>query len=211
MKNIPLATVERVAKYLRCLKYLGCKNVKVISSKDLAEHTKVTPEQVRKDFSYFGKFGKTGTGYNVKKLIKKLEKVLKSKSTWNTCIIGAGSLGHALTNYPGFKKSGFNIVALFDNDPEKIGEKISSTKIYDIKKFSQITKKKDIEITIVAVPESAREEIERTISKSKIRGVLNFAPVTLNIKSRRKISTVDVDLSQKLYILSFLMTKGKRR
>ncbi len=211
MKNVPIATVERIAKYLRCLKYLKCKNVKIISSKDLAEYTKVTPEQVRKDLSYFGKFGKTGTGYDVNKLARKLEKILKSKTKWNVCIIGAGSLGSALVNYPRFKESGFDIVALFDNDPEKIGNEINHIKVYDVKEFSLITKQKKIEIAVVAVPDTARDDIENVLSKSKIRGVLNFTPVTLSIKTRRRISIIDVDLSQKLYILSYLIIKGKRR
>ena len=211
-KNVPIATVERVAKYLRCLKYLRYKGTKVISSKDLAELTKVTPEQVRKDLSYFGKFGKTGTGYDVNKLVKKLEKILKGKAKWNVCIIGAGSLGSALVNYPRFKESNFNIVALFDNNPEKIGKEINHIKVYDIAEFSRITEQKKIEIAVIAVPESARNDIENILSKNRIiRGVLNFTPITLNIKTRRKISIIDVDLSQKLYILTYLITKRKRR
>jgi len=209
--NIPFATVERIAKYLRCLKRIKNKKIKFVSSQVLAEHTKVTAEQVRKDLACFGKFGRTGAGYDTEKLAKKLEKILNPKPYWNVCIIGAGALGHALTNYPGFKKAGFNVAALFDSDPQKIGNKIGTAKIYDVKKFSEITEKKEIEIAIIATPENAKEEIEQIIAKSKIKGILNFTPVTLNIKSRRKIPIIDVDLSQKMYILSFLITKEKRR
>jgi len=209
--DIPFATVERIAKYLRCLKRIKNKKIKFVSSQTLAEHTKVTAEQIRKDLAYFGKFGRTGAGYNIEKLAKKLEKILNPKSYWNVCIIGAGALGHALTNYPGFKKAGFNIIALFDSDPKKIGNKIDLIEIYDVKKFSEITKKKKIEIAIIATPENAKEEIEQIVGESKIKGILNFTPATLNIKSRRKISIIDVDLSQKMYVLSFLITKEKRR
>jgi len=96
-------------------------------------------------------------------------------------------------------------------DPQKIGDKIGTAKIYDVKKFSTITEKKEIEIAIIATPENAKEEIEQILAKSKIKGIINFTPVTLNIKSRRKIPIIDVDLSQKMYILSFLITKEKRR
>ncbi|MEA3314126.1 MAG: redox-sensing transcriptional repressor Rex [Caldisericota bacterium] len=209
--DIPFATIEKITKYLRCLKRIRNKKIKFVSSQTLAEHTNVTAEQVRKDLAYFGKFGRTGTGYNIEKLAKKLEKILNPKLNWNVCIIGAGALGHALTNYPDFKKAGFNIIALFDGDPKKIGNKIGTAKIYDVKKFSAIIEKKEIEIAIIATPENAKEEIEQIIAKSKIKGIINFTPLTLDIKSKRKIPIIDVDLSQKMYILSYLITKGKRR
>jgi len=209
--DIPFATIERITKYLRCLKRIKNKKIKLVSSQTLAEHTKVTAEQVRKDLAYFGKFGRTGAGYDIEKLAKKLEKILNPKPSWNVCIIGAGALGHALTNYPDFKKAGFNVITLFDSNPQKIGDKIGTAKIYDVKKFSTITEKKEIEIAIIATPENAKEEIEQILAKSKIKGIINFTPVTLNIKSRRKIPIIDVDLSQKMYILSFLITKEKRR
>jgi len=209
--DIPFATIERITKYLRCLKRIKNKKIKLVSSQTLAEHTKVTAEQVRKDLAYFGRFGRTGAGYDIEKLAKKLEKILNPKPSWNVCIIGAGALGHALANYPDFKKAGFNVITLFDSDPQKIGDKIGTAKIYDVKKFSTITEKKEIEIAIIATPENAKEEIEQILAKSKIKGIINFTPVTLNIKSRRKIPIIDVDLSQKMYILSFLITKEKRR
>ncbi len=209
MKNIPFATIERVAKYLRCLKRLDEKKVKVISSKELAEHTKTTPEQVRKDFSYFGRFGKTGTGYDVKKLARKLESILKTQKKWNVAIIGAGALGSALARYPGFKESGYDIKVLFDNDPEKIGKKISGVEVVDIKKFGDTVKKKNIQIAIAAVPKESVNELEEAIAKSSIRGVINFVPVTLNFKTRRKIFIIDVDLAQKLYIMTYLIKRGK--
>ncbi len=209
MKSIPFATIERVAKYLRCLKRLMEMKVKIISSKDLAEHTHTTPEQVRKDLSYFGRFGKTGTGYDVKKLAKKLEVLLKVQRKWNVCIIGAGALGNALARYPGFKVSGYDIVALFDNEPEKIGKKVSNIEIFDVVKFNEITEKKDIQIVIIAVPKSSISEVEQVILKSKVRGVMNFVSVTLNLKARRRIAVIDVDLAQKLYIMTYLIKRGK--
>jgi redox-sensing transcriptional repressor len=204
MKNIPIASVERVAKYIRCLNHLQKKGEEIVSSKKLAEYTKVTPEQVRKDLSYFGKFGKTGTGYNIKKLARRLSSILKGRKDWNVCIIGAGALGTALARYQGFKNAGYNILALFDIDPEKIGRKIGNAEVFDIKKFNSITKKKDIKLAIVAVPSESIEEVETYIAKSQIKGVLNFVPVTLSFNTKRKIATIDVDLAQKLYILSYL-------
>lgn len=207
--NIPFATIERTAKYLRCLRHLKDAGVKKVSSKELAEHTKTTPEQVRKDLSYFGRFGKTGTGYDISVLIKRLDKLLKVKKAWNLCIIGAGSLGSALAKYEGFKEIGYNIVAIFENDPSKIGKKIGNIEIFDIKDFLKITEELDIEIAILTIPQSSFQEVGATLSTSKIKGILNFIPQTIKLKTKRKIAILDIDLAQKMYILSYLIKNKK--
>jgi redox-sensing transcriptional repressor len=203
--DIPFATIERLAIYVRCLRHLKERGVKKISSYEMAENTRTTPEQVRKDLSYFGKFGKTGEGYDVEALLKKLEKILKTKRKWNVAIIGAGSLGTALSKYKGFKEVGYDVKAMFDIDPEKINKKINGIPVYHIEKFGEVVDKENIEIAIVAVPTEAVQDIEEIIAKSKVKGILNFAPVTLNLKTRRKIVVLDVDLTQKLYIISYLI------
>jgi redox-sensing transcriptional repressor len=137
--------------------------------------------------------------------LKKLEKILRTKRKWNVAIIGAGSLGTALSKYRGFKEVGYDVKAMFDIDPEKINKKINGIPVYHIEKFSEITEKEDIEIAIVAVPVEAVSDVEEVIVKSKIKGILNFVPVTLNLKTRRRIVVLDVDLTQKLYIISYLI------
>jgi len=203
--NIPYPTIERLALYVRCLRHLKENGVEKISSQELAEHTRTTPEQVRKDLSYFGKFGKTGEGYEVQKLLKKLEKILKTKKKWNVAIIGAGALGTALSRYQGFKDVGYEVVALFDIDPQKINKKINNIPVYHVDKFNEIIDKENIEIAIVTVPLEAVNDVLEVLSKSKIKGVLNFTPMTLNLKTRRKVVILDVDLTQKLYIISYLI------
>jgi len=94
--------------------------------------------------------------------MKKLERILRTKKEWKVCIIGASPLGSTLARYPGFKESWYNIVALFDNDPSKIGKSRGSAKIFDIKNFKEITKNKKIEIAILAVPRSSHEDVEET-------------------------------------------------
>lgn len=155
--------------------------------------------------SYFRKFGKTGSEYDVNNLIKKLERILRTKKEWKVCIIGAGSLGSALVRYPGFKESGYNIVALFDNDPFKIGKSRSSAKILDIKNFKEIIENMKIELAILTMPQSAYKDIKGLLENSKIKGIINFIPHTLRLQTRRKIPIVNIDLAQKLYILSYLI------
>ncbi|MGB9694530.1 MAG: redox-sensing transcriptional repressor Rex [Caldisericaceae bacterium] len=204
--DIPFATIERLATYLRCLKHLESRGIETISSKDMAVNTKTTPEQVRKDLSYFGRFGKVGTGYNVARLKRSIERILRNKKSWNMCIVGAGSLGSALARYAGFAESGYNLVAMFDRDPDKIGKKMNGVEIYDVNLLQDVVKEKNVEIMLLTIPNSELQNVEDIIIKSKIKGILNFVPHSLNLKTRRKISVLDVDLAQKLYILSYLMT-----
>ncbi len=209
--EIPFATIERLATYLRCLRHLKDEKIKIISSADLATNTKTSPEQVRKDLSYFGRFGKVGTGYYVGKLAKKIEKILKKRKKWNVCIVGAGSLGSALARYGGFKDSGYNVVALFDNNPEKIGTKIGDAEIYDVKLLPEIVNEKKIDILALTVPKHALPGLKELLESSKVKGILNFVPLSLHLKTRRKAAVLDVDLAQKMYILSYLISNKEEQ
>jgi len=203
--DIPYATIERLALYARCLRHLKENGVKNVSSYIISAEVRTTPEQVRKDLSYFGKFGKTGEGYNVDKLLKKIEKILKPKRKVNIAIIGVGALGTALARFKGFKEVGYEVKALFDIDPKKIGKQIDGVAVSHIDKFREIVDKEKIEIVILSVPKEVIKDIEDIIVKSKVKGVLNFVPITLQLKTRRKIFVLDVDLTQKLYIISYLI------
>ncbi len=203
--DIPYATIERLALYARCLRHLKENGVKNVSSYMISAEVRTTPEQVRKDLSYFGKFGKTGEGYNVDKLLKKIEKILKPKRKVNIAIVGVGALGTALARFKGFKEVGYEVKALFDVDPKKIGKQIDGVTVSHIDKFREIVDKEKIEIVILSVPKEVIKDIEDIIVKSKVKGVLNFVPITLQLKTRRKIVVLDVDLTQKLYIISYLI------
>lgn len=203
--DIPYATIERLALYARCLRHLKENGVKNVSSYMISAEVRTTPEQVRKDLSYFGKFGKTGEGYNVDKLLKKIEKILKPKRKVNIAIVGVGALGTALARFKGFKEVGYEVKALFDVDPKKIGKQIDGVTVSHIDKFKEIVDKEKIEIVILSVPKEVIKDIEDIIVKSKVKGVLNFVPITLQLKTRRKIVVLDVDLTQKLYIISYLI------
>ena len=203
--DIPYATIERLALYARCLRHLKENGIKNVSSYMISAEVRTTPEQVRKDLSYFGKFGKTGEGYNVDKLLKKIEKILKPKRKVNIAIVGVGALGTALARFKGFKEVGYEVKALFDVDPKKIGKQIDGVTVSHIDKFREIVEKEKIEIVILSVPKEVIKDIEDLIVRSKVKGVLNFVPITLQLKTRRKIVVLDVDLTQKLYIISYLI------
>ena len=159
-KTIPHDTIKRLALYLRSLRYLDKKRVEIISSEKLTEHINASSAQVRKDLSYFGEFGVPGVGYQVKKLIAEIESILGLKEKREVALVGIGKLGSALFAYPGFRKFGFRISALFDNNPEKIGKKISGLKIEDVIRIKELLKGRKIKIAI---------NFRKRASKSRLR------------------------------------------
>ena len=144
-------TIRRLPFYLRRLLSLSEQNQASISSRDLADLLGVKPWQIRKDFSYFGAFGTPGVGYNIKKLIKQIKKILKLDVARKAALVGVGNLGSAILAYPGFGIYGFDIAAAFDTNPKKIGRKVKNITIEDVSNLSTLKKRK-ISLAIIAVP-----------------------------------------------------------
>jgi redox-sensing transcriptional repressor len=116
-KPIPDIVVGRLPIYLRALSFLAAEGTQVTSSHDLGKRLGISAAQIRKDLSFFGEFGKQGTGYNVGYLQEQISRILKVDHEWPVALIGVGDLGRALARYGGFAHRGFRVVALFDNDP----------------------------------------------------------------------------------------------
>jgi redox-sensing transcriptional repressor len=202
--NIPEPTVRRLSLYLRELETLWRGDHRTVSSSKLAQALKLTATQIRKDLAYFGQFGQRGIGYEVGELITKIRHILGTDRTWNVLLVGAGNLGMALSAYRGFAKKGFKLVAVFDRDPGKIGSpvpSISDLKIQPIEEIPQTVRDKDIRLAILAVPGEAAQVIADILVASGVRGLLNFAPVSLDIDARVAMSSVD--LAVQLEQLSF--------
>src|SRR5271170_5200672 len=123
-ESIPNPAVRRLSLYLRQLETFKRKDRRTVSSKQLGEALHLTDAQVRKDLAYFGQFGHPGIGYRVDELIGQVKRILGTDKTWNVLLVGAGNLGRALGAYRGFNAKGFNLVAVFDNDPAKVGKKL---------------------------------------------------------------------------------------
>lgn len=203
MKKIPVPTVNRLSIYLKCFNELLDSNILNVSSHEIAKIIGLNSAQVRKDLSYFGKFGRRGFGYNVSYLKENITKILGTHKNWNVAIIGAGNLGRALTMYKGFLNRGFNIVACFDKDPAKIGWEIDGINIYSMEEIEKIIKKEKIEIAIITVPSSSLSEILDVLKKTNIKGILNFAGK--HILNEGKIVIRNVDLALELEQLTFLI------
>ena len=201
-RKIPDETVRRLPIYLRGLLFSSKQADKTISSQQLADLLSVNPAQIRKDFSYFGGFGTPGVGYNVEKLIKQIRKILKLNVRHKAALVGAGNLGRAILAYPGFKIYGFDITAVYDNDPQKIGEKIENITIEDVSNLT-LLKKPKINLGIIAVSREAAQKIADTLVNVGIRGILNFSPCRVNVPKKIKVITIDIamDLARLPYYI----------
>ena len=173
--------------YLRCLNTLDAAGVKTISSKALAEQFQLNAAQIRKDLAYFGEFGVRGVGYYVKELKRHLRMILGLDRTVRVAILGAGNLGLALADYPGFRQEGFAIVALFDTERSKIGRRSKGgVRIYDIGEFRKRVKRDSIDIAVVAVPAESAQGVVNTAVQAGVRAILNFSPGTLKVPPERQ-------------------------
>lgn len=191
--KVPQATIRRLSFYLRCLNSLEEKGVTLISSHELAKLLHINPAQVRKDLAYFGEFGKRGVGYTIIKLRDHLIKILGLKKQRLVGIVGAGGrLGHALALYKGFERRNFKVVALFDKDPQVIGQKFDHHEVVHIDKLPKLVKDLKIEILIFTVPVEAVQEIYEMVQTTDVRAVLNFAPTKLGSTTQICIHNVDV-------------------
>jgi len=204
-KKVPLTAVRRLSIYARTLSDLENRGRETVSSEELGLDANIPSTQVRKDLAYFGQFGTRGKGYSVKELNRKLREILGLDRSWNVALVGAGNLGKALFSYPGFRRQGFHIVAVFDNDPAKIDKEWKGLKIQHIKKLPEIVKEKKISIGIIAVPSSAAQEVAETMCRAGIKAILNFAPKRLFLPPECKQGTVD--LAIELENLSYFLTK----
>ncbi|ODN31415.1 redox-sensing transcriptional repressor Rex [Fervidobacterium thailandense] len=202
--KIPKPTIKRLALYYRCLNRYREEGVNFVSSKDIAERLNLKPSQVRKDLSYFGEFGKRGLGYNVVKLVDELARIIGVNKVWNVAIIGAGNLGTALANYPGLLKHKFKVVALFDNDREKVGKKIAGIPVFHVGDLIRLTQELNIEICVIAVPELAAQRVAEIAEEAGVKGIVNFSPVKL----RTSIPVEDVDITLSFETLAYNILKA---
>ncbi len=209
-KDIPEPTIYRLSVYLRCLQSLEKEGIEFVSSKDLEEKFQISSAQMRKDLAYFGDFGRRGKGYNVKNLINWIIKILDLNREKNVIIIGAGHLGKALADFQGFNSNGFKTLALFDKDPEKIGQKTKKgIPILSIDNLEEFIKKEKVKIGVIAVHPSSAQEIYDRLVKSKVKGILNFAPI--QIKEKKGFHIINVDLKIRLETLSFYLKSKKKK
>jgi redox-sensing transcriptional repressor len=203
--KIPDETVRRLPVYLRGLLFSSEKGRKNISSLDLAKLLAVNPWQIRKDFSYFGDFGTPGVGYDIQKLIKHINRILKLDGGHRAAMVGVGNLGAALLAYDGFGVFGFEIAAAFDIAPHKIGEKVHGVEIEDVEHITTLGER-GIGLGIIAVPRAAAQRIAEELVSAGVTGILNFSPVHVDVP--KKVKVISIDIAMDLARLPYYMPAG---
>jgi redox-sensing transcriptional repressor len=204
VKHIADSTVRRLSAYLRFLEDFENRGLTTISSEELANRGGTTSAQVRKDLSFFGSFGKRGLGYSVPELAGRLREILGLGKEWRVVIVGAGKIGAALAQYRGFRQRGFNILAAYDNNGEKIGRKLEGIPVRDIAQLERDIQRDKPDIVVLTVPGDEAQNVVDRVVKAGVKAILNFAPAQLHAPADVAIKTVN--MAMELEGLSFALT-----
>ena len=202
----PEVVVERLPLYVRALTQLRREGKEVVSSQQLGERLRMTPAQIRKDLSYFGRFGKQGRGYSIRFLLAELREILGLNGDWRACLIGVGRLGRAIINYTGFAPEGFTIVAAFDSSEARVGDSVGDLAVRPMSDLPFAVNEMGVTIGIVAVPAAQAQTVIDRLVRSGIKGILNYAPVAPYVPPGIVVRNIDPVLS--LQSMTFYLKGG---
>ena len=194
MRKIADPTVRRLSLYLQFLEEFAAQGMTTVSSTILATRGGTTSAQVRKDLSFFGSFGRRGLGYPVPELVHRLREILGLGRTYRVVLIGAGKMGSALAQYRGFLQRGFEVVAIFDTDPAKIGKQWNGVMVRDMASLESELPKAKVDIAVLVTPVDVAQEVADRLVKLGVRAVLNFVPVQLSLPDHVLVRSVNLAL-----------------
>jgi redox-sensing transcriptional repressor len=204
MRKVAESTIRRLSLYLRFLEEFEEQGTDTISSEALASRGGTTSAQVRKDLSFFGSFGKRGLGYAVPELAGRLREILGLGRRYRVAMIGAGKIGSALVQYRGFRQRGFDIVAIFDTDPNKIGRQWNGLAVQDIASLETELGRQPVDMAVLVTPAEAAQAVADRLVRLGVRAILNFAPLQLAVPNDVVVKTVNLALE--LETLSYALT-----
>jgi redox-sensing transcriptional repressor len=187
----PDMVAARLPLYLRTLDHMVREGLTVTSSQQIGARLGLSPAQIRKDLSYFGKFGKQGTGYNIVRLREQLERILHVDRQWPLALVGAGALGLAVMHYGGFRERGFYIASVFDNAPGKVGQRVAGYTVLPSDSIAVEVPKRDIRVAVVAVPPEAAQDVVDRLVRAGVRAILNYAPISLIAPPGVQVQQID--------------------
>jgi redox-sensing transcriptional repressor len=194
MRKVAESTVRRLSLYLRFLEEFEEQGIETVSSGALASRGGTTSAQVRKDLSFFGSFGKRGLGYPVPELADQMRGILGLKRRYRVGMIGAGKIGSALVQYRGFKQRGFDIVAIFDSDPSKIGRQWNGLTVLDISTLEREVARQPLDMAVLVTPADVAQAVTDRLIALRAKAILNFAPVQLTVPDDVVVKTVNLAL-----------------
>lgn len=193
--EVPDVVVGRLPQYVRTLSQLMSEGVQIANSQQLGEKLQITPAQIRKDLSYFGRFGKQGRGYRVDHLLEELKQILGLNVTWNVAVVGVGRLGRAILNYPGFTPDGFQLVAALDDNPSVVGEEVGGLTVLPVSHLAEVVSRQQVSIAIVAVPIAYTQQVVDRVVECGIKAILNYAPIMPQVPEGVNVRSIDPVLS----------------
>lgn len=189
--DVPDIVIGRLPIYLRALVLLYEAGHEFTSSQELGKKLGIGSAQIRKDLSFFGEFGKQGTGYEIKYLRDQIAKILNVDRDWPVALVGFGDLGQAIVNYGGFASKRFHIEAIFDNDPAKIGQEMEGKVVQHIATLVDSISKEKIKIAVIAVPAAVAQGVADKLVEAGVRAILNYAPITLSVPDFVHVQYID--------------------
>ena len=203
--RLSLGVAARLSRYLQVLTQARKMGKETISSQELSEYTHVNSTQIRRDLSGFGKFGKRGVGYNVDSLVSQIRKILRTSGQHNIALFGAGHLGQAIASSDIFADHGFRVVAIFDTDPSKLGDRVGPALVRHPDELKQVVDEEDIVVGVLAVPTHAARELADRLVDAGVKIIFNYSEALLQVPPEVTVHTSSpaVDL---LYALYFYLT-----
>ncbi len=189
--NIPDIVVGRLPRYLQALEHMHNDGVHTTSSQELGAMIGISAAQIRKDLSQFGEFGRQGKGYAVNYLVGQLQQILKVNRIWDMALVGAGNLGHAITNYQGFSNHGFKVALIFDSDPERIGQSFAGIPVQDAATMVEVIQAQGVKVGMITVPVGAAQSVADDLVKAGVQAILNYAPITISVPANVNVQYID--------------------
>lgn len=189
---IPDIVIRRLPIYVRTLRQIQSTGTQTVSSDELAGRIGVTAAQIRRDLSYFGRFGKQGKGYEVASLLQRIQQILNLNTHWDVALVGYGHLGRAIASYRGFEPSSFRISAIFDRTATRNGQRTASgIEVMSSADIARVVHEQGIQMGIVAVPATDAQEVTDLLVEGGVRAILNYAPVTLKVPENVWVREID--------------------
>tara|TARA_R110002049_G_scaffold47902_1_gene138405 strand:- start:107304 stop:108089 length:786 start_codon:yes stop_codon:yes gene_type:complete len=207
--KLPQPAVGRLSLYFRELHRLADGGQHQINSTDLGRLVNVSPAVVRRDLSALGTIGRRGVGYSIVVLMDRIGMVLGTGVNWRVVLVGVGSLGDALLRYRGFERLGFEVMAAYDVDSRRVGQRVGGVEVRDANRIVSELAELKPDLAIIAVPADKASEVAETLVASGVSGILNFAPTTLRLPGG--VAVVNVDLASELQRLAFTVQSQSAR